>query len=200
MLSPSFFLFMAAVITHRANTLQNLDNAVNQKDFNRKVDDFLRNACQEHHLEGHPVKDTQPKAVEQKTDEHGFQEMGNAYTQDKPLCPGAQRPLPAVICIPPFRVQENGPFGATKNPQTSIKAPMSIPIQGPNKYPPAAIGRPVSVISVTVERGIRKKDRTTPNAIRMELVVSRRRLIFEVFMETSPDLCLFGAETGITLC
>ncbi len=106
-------------------------------------------------------------------------------------------PIKAVLIVKPGK---NGPFGATKNPQTSIRAPMSIPIQGPNKYPPAAIGRPVSVISVTVERGIRKKDRTTPNAIRMELVVSRRRLIFEVLMETSPDLCLFGSETGITLC
>ena len=61
---------------------------------------------------------------------------------------------------------------------------MSIPIQGPNKNPPAAIGRPVRVISVTVERGIRKRDRTTPNAISNALAVRIEILDFEEFMDT----------------
>ena len=68
----------------------------------------------------------------------------------------------AVLIVKPGK---KAPFGAAKKPQRSMSAPISIPIQGPNKYPPAAIGRPVRVISVTVERGIRKKEKTTPNAI-----------------------------------
>ena len=77
-----------------------------------------------------------------------------------------------------------------------MRAPMSMPIQGPNKYPPAAIGRPVRVISVTVESGMRKRDKTTPKAISNALVVRTDTLVFEEFMETRSFQTFVGPFSG----
>ena len=76
-------------------------------------------------------------------------------------------PISAVLMVNPGK---NAPFGAAKKPQMSISAPISNPIQGPSIYPPTAIGRPVRVISVTADSGIRRKDRITPSAISMALM------------------------------
>ena len=73
---------------------------------------------------------------------------------------------------------------------------MSIPIQGPNKNPPAAIGRPVRVISVTVESGMRNRDKTTPKAISNALVVRTDTLDFEEFMDTRSFQAVVGPFSG----
>jgi hypothetical protein len=53
----------------------------------------------------------------------------------------------------------------------SISPPIINPGHGPSIYAPTAIGRPVRVISVTVERGILTNDNMTPTAANIALSV-----------------------------
>lgn len=67
-------------------------------------------------------------------------------------------------------------------PTMSINAPMINPIHGPSIHAPAAKGRPVNVISVNVESGIRKKDNTTPIATNIAERVMAFMLISDLFI------------------